>query len=105
MIAIINILAILLLLTFIVGIAWAIAWTIHERAWGITISVVFITLLVAILVAAGIASTNSPTITLTKSAWTCTKTAEKDVTTYVKTGSVMTPVTSTVQDCIQYEKN
>lgn len=87
------------------GLASGIKWAIQERIWPMAWLIFVVSLLLAIIFVGAAVSADQPNISLVKSAWTCTKTAEKDETTYVKSGSVMTPITTTVQECIQYEKN
>ena len=45
-----------------------------------------------------------PTITIKKAEWICTQAVKRSSTTYVQTGQVMNPITTTYDDCVQYTR-
>ena len=66
---------------------------------------VFGALCVIIVVAGGAAIITykpGPTFTLSRADWTCVKSHQVESTAYVKSGSVMVPITSTSEECDNY---
>lgn len=46
----------------------------------------------------------SPTVTLHTSEWACTNMRTIPLVTYVKTGDVIVPIITPIEDCIQWTK-
>lgn len=51
------------------------------------------------------ASSNSETFTLKKSEWQCIATEPRTVTTYIQSGKILVPITTTYDECTQYKRN
>ncbi len=99
-----NFLLFMFLATIVFGVAYAAWWTIRERAWGILWALMFVVLLILIVVVGETVDAERPTITIKKDDWTCTQAVKRSSTTYVQTGQVMNPITTTYDDCVQYTR-
>jgi hypothetical protein len=94
--------ALMALLVF--GAVSAVWWSIRERVWPALWGVLLVSTLIAGATVSTIVDAEQPTITIKKADWTCTQAVKRSSTTYVQTGQVMNPITTTYDDCVQYTR-
>jgi hypothetical protein len=93
-----------LMALIVFGAASAIWWSIRERIWPALWGVLLVSVLIAGLIVGTIVESEQPTITIKKADWNCTQAVKRSSTTYVQTGQVMNPITTTYDDCVQYTR-
>jgi fatty acid desaturase len=81
--------------------AW---WAVIEGIWPLLWLMAVLVLFVFILVVGVTVDAERPTITIKKADWTCTQAVKRSSTTYVQTGQVMNPITTSYDDCVQYTR-
>jgi hypothetical protein len=93
-----------LMAVILVGLVAGIWWMISKRAWALLWAVTFLFLFLLTIGVAGVVETQQPSITIQKADWNCTQAVKRSSTTYVQTGQVMNPITTTYDDCVQYTR-
>ena len=76
----------------------------HIFPWLIIAFVVFLFFAIPAMIYAWVQDSKSPTFTLRKDEWQCTASRLVPVTTYVQSGKVLIPITSTHKDCTQWSE-
>lgn len=78
-------------------------WTMdHVVGWLLIGITVFVVGAIGALIYYGYQDSHSPTISLKKSEWTCTHSHRVTTTTYVMSGKVIVPITTTDNICDNY---
>lgn len=93
-----------LMAVLLAGVVSAVWWAIRERAWAILWGVTFLFLFLLTICVGAMVETQQPSITIQKADWNCTQAVKRSSTTYVLTGQVMNPITTTYDDCVQYTR-
>ncbi len=76
----------------------------HVMPWFISVAIIALIGFCIIAPFAIWKDSQRPTFELKKDDWTCARAHQEQTTTYVKSGSVMIPVTSTYDVCDMYKR-
>ncbi len=81
---------------------WGMLSSIRDRWWPMVLFLTIVALFVAFVFVALAVDAQSPTISIRKDQWECTKSVDVTTTTYVQSGKVLVPMTITSQECTTY---
>ena len=107
MTALINIVAIIIVILWFVLLAaaiWSAIRSVRQREWEMVTMMTVVTMSMLVVTLFVMVFLSQENIVLTKADWTCTASVREQSTTYVKSGPVMNPITSTYDACVEYRR-